>query len=248
MFVRLNPNAVDPRLALCAVLAACSLMVPGPLIHAATPDPSPFFEMVKLPAGYSVAKYEVTQAQYETVTGENPSARAAPDHPVDTVSWEDAVSFCEKLTAREKAAGRLPAGYVYDLPTDAQWDEFSVGTDPRDGVLSLAGPHASTEPVGSRRPNPLGLYDVVGNVWEWCRDWYDNSIRKKDDNKDLPAALSDAEAAANGPEELYKVLRGGSWDTGPADGFTLRSRLRYAVGMANHRTGFRCVLVPALSK
>ena len=115
------------------------------------------FEMVKMPAGYSVAKYEVTQAQYEMVTGENPSAFPGSTHPVENVSWEDATAFCEKLTAREWAAGRLPAGYVYDLPSDAQWDEFAVGTDVHDAVTSLGGRRDSTEPVGSHRPNALGL-------------------------------------------------------------------------------------------
>ncbi len=201
-----------------------------------------------MPAGYSVAKYEVTQEQYEAVTGENPSVCPGPRHPVENVSWEDAVAFCEKLTAREHAAGRLPIGFVYDLPTDAQWDEFAAGTDVRDAAISLEVRRDATEPVGSHPANALGLHDVVGNVWEWCRDWYDNSIRKKDSNKDTPYVPTDAEVAAAPPEENFKVLRGGSWDTGPADGFTLSARLRYAPGMSNYRTGFRCVLTSAGGK
>ncbi len=218
----------------CCCLAAAEFPA-GPL----------YFEMVRMPAGYLVARYEVTQEQYRDITGEEPSFYPGPHHPVESVSWEEAVAFCEKLTAREQAAGRLPAGFVYTLPTDAQWDEFAAGTDLHDAAISLDRRRESTEPVGSHPANPLGLYDVAGNVWEWCRDWYDHSIRRKDANKDMPYIASDAEAAAAPPEENFKVLRGGSWDTGPADGFSLAARLRYAPGMSNYRTGFRCVLVPA---
>ena len=168
--------------------------------------------------GYWVGRCEVTQAQYEEITGENPSVFRGPAKPVDSVSWDDAEDFCAKLTAREHASGNLPPDYVYDLPTDAQWDEFAAGTDPKDAVMSINGPRRGTEDVATRPPNPLGLRDVLGNVWEWCRDWYNNAIRKKDTNKDMPYVPSDAEAAANGPEETFKVLArrcvghgGGRW-------------------------------------
>ena len=203
-----------------------------------------YFEMVRVPAADCwVGKYEVTQAQYREITGDNPSSFPDPKHPVETVSWDDAVDFCQKLTEREHAAGRLPEGYAYDLPTDAQWDVLANGTDLKDAATSLTSAHTETEAVGSHPPNPLGLCDVVGNVWEWCRDWYNNGIRKKDSNKDMPYIPSDAEAAANGPEETFKVLRGGAWDTTSADEFALASRLRYAPGMSNYHTGFRCVVV-----
>ena len=202
-----------------------------------------FFEVMRVPpGGYWVGRCEVTQAQYEEITGENPSVFRGPAKPVDSVSWDDAEDFCAKLTARERASGNLPPDYAYDLPTDAQWDEFAAGTDPKDAVLSINGSRRGTEDVASHPPNALGLYDVLGNVWEWCRDWYNNAIRKKDTNKDMPYVPSDAEAAANGPEETFKVLRGGAWDTGAADGFTPASRLRYAPSMGNYRTGFRCVV------
>ncbi len=204
-----------------------------------------FFEMVRMPGGIWVAKREVTQAQYEAVTGENPSAFRDPDQPVESVSWDDAEDFCTKLTAQEHTAGRLPADEVYELPTDAQWDRFAGTTGIGDAVTSLTAARQGTEKVGLHSPNSLGLYDVVGNVWEWTRDWYNNDIRRKDSNRDLPAMPTDAEAVAQGPEETFKVLRGGAWDTGPADHFSLASRLRYAPGMSNYRTGFRCVVVKA---
>ena len=208
-----------------------------------------YFEMVRVPAADCwVGKNEVTQAQYWEITGENPSSFPDPKQPVETVSWDDAENFCHKLSDREHAAGRLSTGLVYDLPTDAQWDLFAKGTDLKDAVTSLTTTHTSTEAVGSHPPNPLGLYDLVGNVWEWCRDWYNNDIRKKDSNKDMPYILSEAEVVANGPEETFKVLRGGAWDTTSADEFALASRLRYAPGMSNYHTGFRCVVVGIDSK
>ena len=212
--------------------------------HAGEREPGTFyFEMVKVPgAEYWVGKYEVTQRQYEEIAGENPSRFKDADYPVDSVSWDDAVAFCEKLTARELTAHRLPQGYAYDLPTDAQWDQFAAGTDLKDAALSLTQARTGPQKVGGSAPNSLGLFDVAGNVWEWCRDWYNNDIRKKDTNRDLPTSLTDAEAAALGPEETFKVLRGGSWDTGASDHFGLGSRLRYAPGMSNYRTGFRCVV------
>ena len=202
-----------------------------------------FLETVAVPgADYRVARYETTQAQYEEVTGENPSQFRDPRAPVENVSWEDAEAFCARLTARERQAGRLPPDWVYELPTDAQWDQFAAGTEVKDAVTSVEQAREHTEPVGGGKPNPLGLYDVVGNVWEWCRDWYDNRIRRQDANPDVPYVMTDAEVAAHGPEETFKVLRGGAWDTGAADGFKLGSRLRYAPSMANRRTGFRCVV------
>ncbi len=215
------------------------------LTTAGTPGATdkPYFETVAVPgADYCVAKYEVTQAQYEEITGDNPSAFPDPQAPVDSVSWEDAEAFCAKLTTREQQAGRLPKDRVYELPTDEQWDQFAAGTDVKDAVTSIEKGREHTEPVGRGKPNPFGLYDVVGNVWEWCLDWYDNRIRRKDANPDMPYVMTDAEATAHGPEETFKVLRGGAWDTGPSDGFKLGSRLRYAPSMGNRRTGFRCVV------
>ena len=202
-----------------------------------------YLETVPVPgADYRVARCETTQAQYEEITGENPSQFSDPQAPVENVSWEDAEAFCSRLTDRERKAGRLPPDWAYELPTDEQWDQFAAGTETKDAVTSIEKAREHTEPAGHGKPNALGLYDVVGNVWEWCLDWYDNRIRRKDANPDMPYMMTDAEAAAHGPEETFKVLRGAAWDTGPADGFKLGSRLRYAPSMANRRTGFRCVV------
>ena len=244
---------MNPRV-LWLVVFAWSLG-PGRWASGSPPEPTRFpFEMVRLPAGggWFAGRDPVTQGQYLEVTGENPSRFPGDDaRPVENVSWEDAVAFCEQLTVRERAAGRLPPGWRYDLPTDAQWDELLADADVRTAVTSLAGaPREGPVPVAEAGPpNRLGLRGMLGNVWQWCRDWYDEGIRRRDANPDVPAGAlvnvpGDAAAGSpdDPPDERYKVLRGGAWDTGPSAGFTPRARLRYAPGMANAHTGFRCVL------
>ena len=215
------------------------------------PEPTQFpFAMVRLPAGWFAGRDPVTQGQFAEVTDENPSHFPGDnDQPVENVSWEDATAFCEQLTTREHTAGRLPPGWRYDLPTDAQWDEMLADADLRTAVTSLTTPRESTVPVAEAGPtNRLGLRGMLGNVWQWCRDWYDEGIRRKDSNPDVPAgALVNPPGNAtvspdDPPDERYKVLRGGAWDTGVTAGFTPRARLRYAPGMSNAHTGFRCVL------
>ncbi len=139
-------------------------------------------QMVALSSGMWVARHETTQEQYQKVTGQNPSLFVDPRRPVERVSWEDAVGFCEKLNQAEKAAGRLPEGRVYRLPTVAEFEGFSANTALQNAVLAGAvGPLGvwHTQPVGSRGANALGLCDTVGNVWEWTADWADKGRRMK---------------------------------------------------------------------
>jgi len=152
---------------------------------------------------------EVTQAQYEAVMGTNPSRFKGATNPVDTVSWDDAAEFCKKLSEKTRQAVRLP--------TEAEWEyacragtttRFSFGD--KDGVL---GDYAwydgnsggTTYPVGQKKPNAWGLYDMHGNVWEWCADW----------NGDYPkGAVTDPQGPGAGE---YRVLRGGAWLYSPDD-------------------------------
>lgn len=122
--------------------------------------------LVLLPSGMWAGKYEVTQAEYLKVMGTNPSKSIEERQPVEKVSWNDAVEFTRKLTQLEQNS--LPSGRIYSLPTEKQWQEFLAGQKFEDlPGASISGPSV----VGQAGPpNKLGLYDVLGNVWQWCLD------------------------------------------------------------------------------
>jgi len=116
-----------------------------------------------------VGKYEVTQAEYERVMGTNPSRSTHERQPVENVSWNEAIEFCRKLNDMEQS--RLPAGKIYGLPTAKQWEEFSGGQKFEDLTGSASVLKNGPVPVGqSGAVNKFGLFDVLGNVWEWCSD------------------------------------------------------------------------------
>jgi formylglycine-generating enzyme required for sulfatase activity len=191
---------------------------------------------VQISQPFSLGKYPVTQAQWEAVMDTNPSYfRGNPNRPVEQVSWDDAQEFLHKLSARE-------GGMPYRLPTEAEWEyaaragattAYSFGDDP-----ALLGEYAwyidnsegSTHPVGQRKPNAWGLYDMHGNVWEWVQDWYAKSYYQHSPARD-PLG-SDEEKAA-------KVVRGGAWDIIPKHA---RITYRYAHARGKHDIGrgFRC--------
>ena len=174
--------------------------------------------MVWIPDGYWAGKYEVTQRVFETVTGYNPSSFRRPTRPVETVSWEEAAAFCDKLNQLEQRAGKLPKGYHYTLPTESQWDTFSADANIDLAAMSRGVTLSSTQDVGASEPNKYGLYDTLGNVWEWCLD-----------------AIDDKGAHS---------LRGGSW-LSSADNFPSPETRSAGVAKYSDRfTGFRVVLVP----
>ena len=214
------------------------------------PDETP--HAVTLTQGYWLGKHEVTQAQWQKVMGSNPSHFKGAQRPVESVSWHDVTSFCEKLTELERKAGRLPAGMSYQLPTEAQWEyacrartttAFSWGAAASSTQANVngdypyggaaKGPHLDrTTDVGQYAANPWGFFDMHGNVYEWCADWY----------VDYPTgAAFDPVGPADGS---YRVGRGGSWYDS-ADG--ARSAYRFGGGPADSGSnlGFRLSLRPA---
>ena len=157
--------------------------------------------------------------------------------PVCYVSWEQASAFCRWLTARERAAGRLPGGYVYRLPTEAEWEyACRAGTagdfaGPVEDMAwySLTALDHRNRPVATRFPNAWGLCDMHGNVWEWCGDWLG----------DYPAGEVKDPV---GPEKgLFKVMRGGSWENA-ADMCRSANRGSLPAPEASPNLGFRVVL------
>jgi formylglycine-generating enzyme required for sulfatase activity len=136
---------------------------------------------VTLTKDFYLGATAVTQGQYEAVMGTNPSSfkTAGKDAPVESLSWAEAVAFCKKLTDRERAAGRLPEGFIFALPTEAQWEYACRAgtTGPTAGDLDAMAWYdknsgKTTHPVGQKQPNAWGLYDMNGNVSQWCADWY----------------------------------------------------------------------------
>jgi formylglycine-generating enzyme required for sulfatase activity len=152
------------------------------IAHKPNPDDQVFKEerpvtWVTLTRPFWLGRTEATQAQWQEVMGNSPSYFKGADLPVEQMSWDNAMEFCRKLTERERAVGRLPKGYAYTLPTEAQWEyACRAGTtgDYAGNLDALAwyekNSGHTTHVVGTKRPNAWGLYDMHGNVMEWCRD------------------------------------------------------------------------------
>ena len=236
---------------------------------------------VTISRGFWMGKYEVSQREYQEVIGNNPShfrngslpfdshtgtlGAGGPVtndvlHPLETrqgrarLAWNDATNYCARLTERERAAGRLPEGYVYRLPTEAEWEyscrvgtttAFHYGGELRSGMANFFGGSeydasvgtivnptpvyiGRTIEVGSYEPNAWGLYDMHGNVAEWCYDWFG----------DYPVGpATDPTGPATGTS---RVLRGGCW-WWPARALRSANRIWFQEG-SEFFNGFRVVL------
>ena len=191
---------------------------------------------VKLTKSFWLGRTEVTQGQWEAVMGNNPSKfKGDPNLPVEQVSWDDATEFCQKLSAK----GLLPAGWKFVLPTEAQWEyacragttgDYAGKLDEMAWYYTNSG--NKTHAVGTKKANAWGLYDMHGNVWEWCAAWYGY----------YPAgALTDPAGSNTG---VSRVDRGGSWYGDAAD-CRAAYRGRLEPGFRSHSLGFRPALVPS---
>jgi len=187
---------------------------------------------VTISKGFWMGKCEVTQGEYLAVMGSNPSyyngdRSGPPDNdqdygtdltrPVELVSWHDATNYCRLRTVQERAAGRIPTNSVYRLPTEAEWEyacragtstRFYFGDDPDyTNVAYYAWYYENgdlqTHSVGQLLPNSWGLYDMSGNVWEWCQDWYAAYPGGSATNPQGPATGT------------FRVWRGGGWFENP---------------------------------
>ena len=192
---------------------------------------------VTLSRPFALAQTPCTQGQWEAVMGGNPSHFRSSERPVEKVSWEEAVDYCRKLTAKQRTDGILPDGWEWRLPTEAEWEYAARAgtTGARYGELDSIAWHgvnsgSETHAVSQKTANAWGLYDMMGNVWEWCADWSGNYST---------GSVTDPTGPSSGSN---RVFRGGSWND---DGGSPRSALRIGCcpGGRFNDLGFR----PALS-
>ncbi|TRU45772.1 MAG: serine/threonine-protein kinase pkn1 [Microcystis aeruginosa Ma_QC_Ca_00000000_S207] len=197
---------------------------------------------VNVPA-FQIGKYPVTQAQYQAVMGNNPSGFSGnPQNPVESISWFNAQEFCEKLS-------QLTAK-TYRLPTEAEWEyacragtetRFSFGEEENqlgDYAWFDGNSNNTTHPVGEKRPNPWGICDMHGNVWEWCADQQHKNYVNKPDNIRENGSL--AWRDNNITNESSIIRRGGSWYRDPLAS-TSAYRGRNVAKICNNDLGFRVV-------
>ena len=214
--------------------------------------------LVTISRPFWIGRFEVTQAQYQAVMGSNPSGSQGPlypnaaQRPVESVTWYNAVAYCTSLTASEQAAGRVPAGYVYRLPTEAEWEyccragtttEFHTGAALVCGQANFGfSQHSNTScfinqtaVVGSYAPNAWGLHDMHGNVSEWCQDSWNGSAN-------YPSGAVTDPFVASGP---IRVVRGGRW-LNLSNYCRSAYRYGYDPTFTFYYYGFRVVLAPVL--
>lgn len=192
---------------------------------------------------YKIAKTETTVTQWQSFC--NATGRLMPDpplwgwldnHPIVNVSWDDAVAYCKWLSDSTKK--------TYRLPTEAEWEYAARGGNSSKGFIYAGGQsmymigwfeenaNSSTQPVAQKRPNELGLFDMSGNVWEWCQDWYAPYEAADQTNPTGPV---------NNDNQYFRVLRGGSWNY-ITEGGRVSNRNYFSPDSHQSDYGFRVVM------
>lgn len=240
-------GATNPAPARLAWVPPGTCWLGSPVDEKERESDEPVSRLITLTHGLFMGRFEVTQAEYNGLMSTNPSAFTGDlTRPVEQVTWQEASDYCAALNAHAQAAGQLPPGYAYRLPTEAEWEyaaragtiqRFSHGDDPTYAGLAeyawfASNAAASTHPVGLKPANDWGVHDLYGNVAEWCADWYQPGADLR--RVDPPGPQAGA----------WRVTRGGSYVDG---GRYCRSAARGADWPA-HRfsdVGFRVVLAAA---
>ena len=196
----------------------------------------PTIEMIKVEnlstKPFAIGKYPVTQKQWIQVMGTNPSYFEGYDLPVENVSWNDCQNFIKVLNAITGRSFRLPTEYEWLICATIDGTLYSGSNNVDEVAWYTSNSGEKTRPVGQKKPNSLNIYDMSGNVWEWCWDWYDGNYYK------------DGQQNPHGPDVgRDRVLRGGSWDNpdffvGAGDCRTA-DRRRLNPDYRNNYTGYR---------
>ena len=210
---------------------------------------------VTISKGYWIGKYELTQRQYHFLMNVNPSYFKDFEKPVECVSWQEAMDFCAELNRVERLAGRLPKHYEYRLPTEAEW-EYAAREGERSSDFKYSGSdkidevgwyknnsEGGSRKVGGKKPNALGIYDMSGNVWEWCFDTCNKSGV-------LPGVSTDTyKSGIVDPvnHRHFYIFRGGGWYRG-ADLCRVSKRAANGCHRKSYYLGFRVVLAPVIRK
>ena len=261
LFATLTPAAVEQPKRLVNSAGMAFVLVPAGAFEMGSPADEPGHRSnegprheVVIGRAFHLRAHPVTQREYQRVTGWNPAKATTgngggPDHPVEMVTWDDAVAFCRRLSELPE---ELAAGHTYRLPTEAEW-EYACRAGKADapfghgatfsgelgnfdaafpsGDATPGTPVGRTTPVDRYPANAWGLHDTHGNVWEWCGDWYAEAYY----------ARSPARDPAGPPDGRFRVLRGGSWKNQAT-----ACRAAYRNALAPHArdsaTGFRVVL------
>ena len=218
---------------------------------------------VTLRRGFWTAKHEVTQGQWRRIMGTFPDRLPSEEFglgdafPAYWINFDEAEAFCAALTQRARRAGALPSSWSFGLPTEAQWEyacragtitatsfgdsmsqqQANIGWESPDRAVRARG---RSRPVGSYPPNPWGIHDMHGNVWEWCRDWYHANLPGGTDPD-----LSRVRGIPNRDGSYSRVRRGGAWIEEP---WACRSacRLRYEPLRRSDHIGFRVFVDPVI--
>lgn len=210
--------------------------LPGNVYSPCPPESKPQHR-VRIAQAFEIGKYEVTQAQWQAIMGDNPSYFRGLDLPVEQILWAGAQEFLARLNARND-------GYRYRLPTEAEWeycaragsqgqfgatalrDSAWFGADSGRTITETAG---TTHAVGQKSPNPWGLYDMLGNVQEWVQDWFSGAYY----------ASSPADDPTGPATGIYHVARGGTWYSN-ARYVRVWNRYETVQVLKRRDTGFRC--------
>ncbi|MEO8269667.1 MAG: SUMF1/EgtB/PvdO family nonheme iron enzyme [Aureliella sp.] len=234
-----QPQGITNSVGMKLISISAGSFIMGSPEHEVGRHPNETSHKVTISEAFYLGQFEVTQDEFEKVTGTNPSSITGSLHPVETLGWKDAVAFCKQLSElpEEKAAGR-----AYRLPTEAEWEcacragsetPFSFGESAKllhDHAWYAENSKNQHHPVGEKKPNQWGLYDMQGNVYEWCNDWYD----------DYPSeAVIDPQGPIRGSE---RVVRGGSWVVANDLHFRSSQRSNYVPTNRSPLLGFRVAL------